>query len=105
MLETISGLDALKWAVLAFLAGFIGFYGKFLGRLVLDMLARAKGTAPAQAPPDKHEDTTPAPGREGATHSPAGEDMETGSTGGVSDKVLKKAIKAKIKAEKKQGKA
>lgn len=77
--ETIS--EAMKWGLLVFAAGFIGFFGKYLGRIVLAKLHKEKG-------PDGKAPAPSAPGL-----SP-----------GQEAKSLKKAEKIRQKSEKKQAK-
>lgn len=86
MFEQISATDVLKWTALVFAAGFIGFFGKYLGRWVLSLFHREKAEVPPPA-------GSPVKGV-----APEGKPSE----GEL--KILKKALKAKAKAEKKIGK-
>lgn len=93
MVENVSAVEVAKWAVLVFLAGFIGFFGKALGRKILAVFQRGKGGA-AQSP------SVPA----GSVSSP-GEDRvqnDDAPAKGV-QKAMKKALKARSKAAKKAG--
>lgn len=77
--------EILKWAALVFAAGFIGFFGKYLGRLLLDRFRRGKPAGRQEAAPGAPvAPAPPAPSREG--------------------KLSKKAEKNRLKAEKKQAK-
>jgi hypothetical protein len=95
MSAEIHVLDVVKWAGLVFLAGFIGFFGKYLGRLVLSMVQRRAHPPVDEAAPVKGQAEVlrqgPAP--------PEGEGSRD-----TRDKALKKAIKAREKAIKKLGK-
>jgi hypothetical protein len=84
MFEQITLADAMKWIVLVFAAGFIGFFGKHLGRAVISLFHRDKASTP------------PEPIQQGS--SPAAGPFENEL------KIIKKAMKAKAKAEKKLGK-
>ncbi|HOX00700.1 MAG TPA: hypothetical protein PK545_08740 [Deltaproteobacteria bacterium] len=77
--------EVLTWAALVFAAGFIGFFGKYLGRLILDRFHRGKSPGVQGAAPRAPVPQAPtAPSQEG--------------------KLSKKAEKNRLKAEKKQAK-
>ena len=50
--ETV--LEILKWIGLAFAAGFLGYFGKHLGRMFINKF-RKPGNQPEQKPPAKEE--------------------------------------------------
>jgi hypothetical protein len=77
--------EALKWIFLAFAAGFIGFFGKYLGRIVLARLHKEKGPEANAA--------SPASPRPPAVAAPS-----------LDEKLLKKAEKNRLKAQKKLSK-
>lgn len=77
--------EVLTWAALVFAAGFIGFFGKYLGRLILDRFHRGK----------------PPGGQEAAPRAPVPQAPPADSREG---KLFKKAEKNRLKAEKKQAK-
>lgn len=84
MFEQVNLPETLKWAILVFAAGFFGFFGKYLGRVVLSLFHREKDAA------------APSPGRPAPERKP--------SSGQVQEvKILKKAAKAHAKAQKKRG--
>lgn len=77
--------EILTWAALVFAAGFIGFFGKYLGRLILDRFRRKKSSGGQEAAPRAPvPQASPAPFREG--------------------KLARKIEKNRLKAEKKQAK-
>jgi hypothetical protein len=98
MFENVSASEVAKWMALVFAAGFIGFFGKSLGRALLSLYQKKKnGLAP---------EATTSPERISSTK----EDLSSG-TGQVFDsgyipskdgqKLIKKAMKAQEKANKK----
>jgi len=85
MFEQVNLPESVKWAILVFAAGFFGFFGKYLGRVVLSLFHREKEAAP------------PSPGRPSPEREP--------SSGRVQEeKIFKKTAKAHAKAQKKLGK-
>jgi hypothetical protein len=84
MFEQITLVDAVKWVALVFAAGFIGFFGKNLGRAVISLFHR------------EMESTPPVPLQQGSAPAAGPSEDEL--------KIIKKAIKAKAKTEKKLGK-
>ncbi|HOJ14198.1 MAG TPA: hypothetical protein PLS81_05910 [Deltaproteobacteria bacterium] len=90
-------LEALRWAAIVFVAGFIGFFGKYLARLVLDRIhARAKG--PGDLPRDRSA-RKDAPGESPPPVTGAGADAPAPRA--TDPKVMKKLLKARAKAIKK----
>jgi hypothetical protein len=73
--------EALKWAFLVFAAGFIGFFGKYLGKIIMTRFHKDNGPEGADAHPPSPE---PALSRD--------------------EKQLKKAEKNRLKGEKKLAK-
>jgi len=94
MFEQISSLEILKWVALVFLAGFIGFFGKYLGRVVISIFEK------------KHDDS-PFPGQAArpdaadAQVKPGGSERVESSVSRDEQKLVKKALKAEAKAKKK----
>ncbi|HOS96155.1 MAG TPA: hypothetical protein PLU54_00740 [Deltaproteobacteria bacterium] len=50
MFEQAYTADILKWVALVFLAGFIGFFGKYLGRVVLSLFQKMPRQEPDRSP-------------------------------------------------------
>lgn len=101
MFEQIGAPEILKWAALVFLAGFIGFFGKYLGRVVLALFQR------------KNEDAPPASGMpdqslkqgSGQIKTRSGPDaVPENELSRQEQKLLKKALKNEAKARKKSEK-
>lgn len=98
MFDQLSAPEIMKWVVLVFLAGFIGFFGKYLGRTVITLFQRKKEDAPS--PPTL-------PGQASGT----GDMPAQAQHGGIPDKAVskdeqklkKKALKAGAKRTKKGG--
>jgi hypothetical protein len=44
-------MDVLKWAAIVFAAGFIGYFGKYLGKLLIARLHRGKPEGTPPPPP------------------------------------------------------
>ena len=44
-------MDVLKWAALVFAAGFVGYFGKYLGKLVIKRLHKPKAEGAAMLQP------------------------------------------------------
>jgi hypothetical protein len=77
--DTIS--EALKWALIVFAAGFIGFFGKYLGKIILTLFH--KGNEP-DGKPEAPASPAPLPGPDA--------------------KAMKKENKSRLKEQKKQDK-
>ncbi|HOY73884.1 MAG TPA: hypothetical protein PK749_01860 [Deltaproteobacteria bacterium] len=97
----MSAPEILKWVLLVFLAGFIGFFGKFLGKLVISLFQRKKEEdAPGPALPGQSVRQGPA-----ETKSVSGQGAVPGEVMSRDEqKLLKKALKNEVKANKKSGK-
>lgn len=87
MLGEVYPADIMKWAALVFLAGFIGFFGKYLGRVVLSLFQKKPGQEP--------ESSTGVPDGGSAAQAQVLRDEE---------KLRKKAVKNAVKEKKKLGK-
>lgn len=89
--------EILKWVGLVFLAGFIGFFGKYLGRVVLSLMQRKSPHVPAASSMEQavKRQNADAQGtsrrREPSGRVPARQE----------EKLLKKALKARTKEKKK----
>jgi len=83
MLEQMSAAEAMKWVLLVFAAGFIGFFGKHLGKSVISAFQK-KG--PEVQVSKETQDHQALPARE--------KDREA--------KLAKKMMKARIKEQKKK---
>jgi hypothetical protein len=81
MLDQINIPEGLKWASIVFAAGFIGFFGKYLGKLVIGFFQKDKGEKTSQA------------GHSSQSKSISTQEQEL--------KVAKKSIKTKAKILKK----
>lgn len=81
MLEQMTATEAMKWVLLVFAAGFIGFFGKHLGKMVISAFQK------------KHPD-----GQESKNfHEPASvQEKDRGA------KLAKKVLKSRIKEQKKK---
>jgi hypothetical protein len=100
MFEHVSAAEVATWAALIFVTGFIGFFGKALGRAILSFFQKKKGDVPARAEPSVRVP----PSGEGLSPS-AGTGFDPGDTPSKDNqKLIKKAIKAQTKAQKKLGK-
>jgi hypothetical protein len=91
--------EALKWAFLVFAAGFVGFFGKYLGRILLERIRKDKASGAAAPPPAS-------PGKAMAPSSPPEASRETPPGEARlprDDKLMKKVEKSRLKLEKKQG--
>jgi len=100
MFEHVNPAEVAMWAALIFVTGFIGFFGKALGRALLSFFQKKKGDAPTGAVPSVRV-------------PPSGEGPSPGTAGGLDlrdmpakeqQKLIKKTIKAHSKAQKKIGK-
>lgn len=101
MFDTVSMSEAAKWIALVFVAGFIGFFGKYLARTILSTFQKKKegrsaSRKPSGNPPAPHGGPLP-----GARQEPG--PLESGSEQD-GRKAFKKTLKAQEKAMKKQGK-
>ncbi len=101
MSSQIQIVDVLQWIAIVFAAGFIGYFGKYLGKVILDIFHRKAssgrdgdagtgGTIPAR-------DSSGGDGSAG-TFDP-GDDQGNGERNG---KLMKKQQKAQLKQEKKR---
>ena len=45
--------DILKWVGIAFAAGFIGYFGRYLGMLLIDRMRRRRSQLPPAAKPEE----------------------------------------------------
>ncbi len=107
-------LEVLKWMVLVFAAGFVGYFGKYLG---IQLISRLKNAREAQAgrpdsdPAGASGDTDPADGGAGDREStlPGDDDPARGSASGADlpepEEIGKKRNKERLKQEKKAVKA
>jgi hypothetical protein len=87
MLEQVHSADILKWTALVFLAGFIGFFGKYLGRVVLSLFQKK----PRQEP-------------DSSTRVPDGGSAARAQVLRDEEKLRKKTIKNAVKEKTKLGK-
>lgn len=94
MFEDMSALEVAKWASLVFLAGFIGFFGKALGRVILLLFQKKKEEEiPLSEPPASSPSSTEP------------KDIQAAKTISMDgQKALKKALKAQSKFIKKANK-
>jgi hypothetical protein len=93
-------MEALKWAALVFAAGFIGFFGKSLGRTIVDMFQKKKDVIPAVSKPPVHTSSL----QNGLPSSSVQNLKSVGNHSKDEEKIIKKALKSQEKAVKKQGK-
>ena len=102
MLENLSTSEAVKWAVLVFAAGFIGFFGKSLARAILSMFQKNRGTQPSAKETSGQSERDPTQGQaplsDGRQVSDPGEKATKDE-----QKQIKKAMKSQEKIRKKQG--
>ena len=88
-------LNALKWIGIVFVAGFIGYFGRYLSMMIIERLRRGKsGALPAT---DVYSDSVKSTITESA---PADLELEKEKT-----KLEKKKLKLEKKAQKKKGQA
>jgi hypothetical protein len=100
MFEYVRAAEVATWAALIFVTGFIGFFGKVLGRTLLSFFQKKKDDVPAGAVPSAR---IPPPG-EGLSPSTGG-GLDPGDTPSKDQqKLIKKSIKAQVKTQKKLGK-
>jgi hypothetical protein len=97
MLEQMSAWEIAKWAALVFAAGFIGFFGKSLGRALLALFQK-KEAAPPETQGAPKDAVSPGQGLPPAVES--GRDPRA-SLSKDEQKLRKKAMKAEAKARKK----
>src|SRR5512137_1678912 len=100
MFEHVSAAEVATWAALIFVTGFIGFFGKALGRALLSFFQKKEDDAPTGAGSSVR---IPPPG-EGLSPG-TGEGLDPGDTP-LKDqqKLIKKSMKAQVKMQKKLGK-
>jgi hypothetical protein len=100
MFEHVGPAEAATWAALIFITGFIGFFGKALGRAILSFFKKKKDDTPAGAGPN-------------VRIPPSGEGLSPGTGQGLDpgdapskdqQKLIKKSRKAQVKTQKKLGK-
>jgi hypothetical protein len=97
MFEHVSTAEVATWAALIFVTGFIGFFGKALGRAILSFFQKKKGDVPAGAVPSVRVP----PSGEGLSPS-TGEGLDPGDTPSKDQqKLIKKSMKAQVKTQKK----
>jgi hypothetical protein len=100
MFTHVSPTEAAMWAALIFVTGFIGFFGKALGRAILSFFQKNKDDVPSLTGSSAR---IPQSG-EGPSHSNA-EDSDQGEMPAKDrQKLIKKSMKARVKAQKKTGK-
>jgi hypothetical protein len=100
MFEHASATEIATWVALIFLTGFIGFFGKALGRAILLFFQKKKGDVPAGAVPSVRVP----PSGEGLSLSTR-TGLDTGDTpSNDQQKLIKKSMKAQVKAQKKREK-
>jgi hypothetical protein len=100
MFEHVSAAEVATWAALIFITGFIGFFGKALGRAILLLFQKKKGDVPAGAEPSIR---VPQSG-EGLSPS-TGTGLAPGDTPSKDrQKLIKKSMKTQVKTQKKLGK-
>ena len=46
-------VDVLKWVAIAFAAGFIGYFGRYLGKIIIARLHKRENEGPPMAQPAK----------------------------------------------------
>ena len=92
MFEHVSTTDVTMWAALIFITGFIGFFGKALGRATLTLFQKKKGTVPSVRVTLSGEG--PLPGTQGGL-----DQGDTPSKG--NQKLIKKSMKTQVKTQKK----
>jgi hypothetical protein len=97
MFEHVSASEVATWAALIFITGFIGFFGKALGRALLSFFQKKKD--------DVHERAEPS-----VRILSSDEGLSPGTGGGLDpgdnsskdrQKLIKKAMKAQVKTQKK----
>jgi hypothetical protein len=99
MFEHVSAAEVATWAALIFVTGFIGFFGKALGRSILVFFQKKKDV-PARTEPS---DRVSLPG-EGLSPGTGGR-LDQGDTPSQDNqKLIKKSVKAQVKVQKKIGK-
>jgi hypothetical protein len=97
MLEHVSASEVAKWMALVFAAAFIGFFGKSLGRALLSLFQKKNGPAPEATNPLERFSST-----KQELSSGTGQVFDSGDkTSKDGQKIIKKAMKAQEKANKK----
>ena len=100
MFEHVSAAEVATWAALIFVTGFIGFFGKALGRALLSFFQKKKDDVPAGAGPSVR---VPPSGK--GFHPVPGMGLDPGDTPSKDQqKLIKKSMKAQVKTQKKLGK-
>ena len=104
-------LEALKWIALVFLAGFVGYFGKYLG---IKIIARFQKDKDIQAGGTDKVHTTAPVGQSGEKHPAAGQTMEPAASvteeslidiaREENDRLRKKQEKDRLKQIKKESK-
>jgi hypothetical protein len=99
MFEHVSAAEVATWAVLIFITGFIGFFGKALGREILSFFQKKKEAVPTRAEPSTSARVPPS----GKGLSPStGGALDPGDTpSNDQQKLIKKSMKAQVKTQKK----
>ena len=77
-------LEILKWIGIVFIAGFIGYFGRYLSMMIIDRIQRKKRAETTSAPP--------------------GEKIVTVATSSETDIAQQKIEKKRLKAEQKRAK-
>ena len=109
-------LEALKWIVLVFLAGFVGYFGKYLGIKIIsrfhkDEAAKAGSSkkSGAETLDGQTVEKPPVSGHSGTQSAedsvPVAMDSLTGHAGEKEDALSKKQKKERLKQAKKRNKA
>jgi hypothetical protein len=100
MFEHVSPAEAATWAALIFVTGFIGFFGKALGRAILSFFQKKKDDLPKGAGPSVRIP----PSGEGLSPGTGGR-LDQGDTPSKDNqKLIKKSMKTQVKTQKKLGK-
>jgi hypothetical protein len=97
MFENISMSDATKWIALVFAAGFIGFFGKSLARMLLSIFQKKEASPSAS----QASGQIPSRGNEPPSVARTEPEPVNDSSGKDEHKAVKKALKAQEKAMKK----
>ena len=102
MFEHISVSEAVQWIALVFLAGFIGFFGKSLGRSILSIFHKDSAKESPSAPQGNMSLSPTGQAAPPPASQERAPDEKTLSE--AEQKALKKALKAQAKAQKKLAK-
>lgn len=98
MNSPIQVMDLLQWVVIAFAAGFIGFFGKSLGKTILDFFHRRGPGRDGDAMGISTRNDSPVENESDRTFDPGGYETD----GEKAAKIMKKQQKALLKQEKKR---